>query len=310
MIFTAMTIIAGLVALFIGGEMLVRASVMIGLRFGLSNLVIGLTIVALGTSAPEMAVSIGAALAGATELAIANVVGSNLANIALVLALSALLKPIAIERMVLRRDMPIMLGSFALMAWVMMDGSIGRSNGVFLLTGLVAYIGYVVWQSSQSASREEELDDKKLPVLLTLSLLLAGIVLLVLGARWLVQGAITIATVLGVSQAVIGLTVVAVGTSLPEIAASIAALAKGHGAMAVGNVVGSNIWNTLGVLGVTAIISNLDQGNVGWDMLTMMAAVGLILWFFCRTRYQLSRYEGTILLLIYFGYQAWLFGGV
>jgi len=309
MTLTVMTIIAGLVALFAGGEMLVRASVMIGLRYGLSHLVIGLTIVACGTSAPELAVSIGAALVGATELAIANVVGSNLANIALVLALSALLKPIAIERIVLRRDMPIMLGSFALMAWMMLDGSIGRINGVFLLSGLVAYVGYVVWQSSHSTPRKEGRDDKRLPILLTLSLLLAGIVLLVMGARWLVQGAIVIATLFGVSQAVIGLTVVAVGTSLPEIAASIVAVVKGHGAMAVGNVVGSNIWNTLGVLGVTAIISNLDQGNVGWDMLAMMAAVGLILWFFCRTRYQLSRYEGVILLLIYCGYQAWLLGG-
>jgi len=294
-------VIAGLVALYFGGELLVRAAVQIGQRLGLSSLVLGLTIVAFGTSAPELAVSLDAALVGSAEIAIANVVGSNLANIALVLALSAVLLPIAIQKNVLVRDLPVMLAGFAAIWLMLLDGVISRLEGGMLLAALAAYLVMVIRTSREGDV--EETDAFHDPVWKVILMLALGIILLAAGGHWLVKGAIFIASALGVSEAVIGMTVVAVGTSLPEIAASLISIKKGHSCMAVGNVVGSNIWNSLGVLGATSLVLPLEQGGVSLLMLAMMAAAGIVLWLFCRTRYQLSRVEGGLLLCGYFAAQ-------
>ena len=301
MITQFLLVAAGLVALYFGGELLVRAAVQIGQRLGLSSLVVGLTVVAFGTSAPELAVSLDAALVGSAEIAIANVVGSNLANIALVLALSALLVPIAIQRNVLRRDLPIMLGGFAVVALMLLDSVISRIEGSLLILGLAAYLILVIRTSRDSDV--EEPDEAHDPALLVAGMLLAGVVLLAAGGHWLVEGAIFIASALGVSEAVIGMTVVAIGTSLPEIAASLISIKKGQCCMAVGNVVGSNIWTTFGVLGMTAAVLPLEQGGVSGLMLGVMALAGVALWIFCRTRFELSRMEGGVLLVGYFAAQ-------
>ena len=287
-------IVAGLVGLYGGGELLVRGAVAIGHWIGLSSLVVGLTIVAFGTSAPELAVSLEAALAGSSEIAIANVVGSNIANIALVLALSAMLVPIAIDKQLLKRDLPVMMIGFAVLLLMMMDGRVGRFEGAALVATLAGYLIYVIRHTPDA--RVEEPDVQNDSVGLTLLMLAAGAGLLALGGNWLVTGAVQIAAGLGVSEAVIGMTVVAIGTSLPEITASLISIARGHCCMAVGNVVGSNIWNTFGVLGATALALPLDRGQVTDYMLGFMITAGIVLWVFCRSRFQLSRLEGGLLL--------------
>jgi len=290
-------VISGLVALYFGGELLVRAAVQIGMRLGLSSLVVGLTIVAFGTSAPELAVSLDAALVGSAEIAISNVVGSNLANIALVLALSALLVPIVIDKNVLARDLPVMFVGFAAIWLMLFDGVINRLEGGLLLTALVAYLLYVI-RCSRSSEAEESKETIE-PFWKVSLMLVFGVVFLAAGGHWLVEGAIDIASFLGVSEAVIGMTVVAIGTSLPEITASLISIKNGHCSMAVGNVVGSNIWNSFGVLGATSLVLPLEQGGVNYLMLGMMAVAGVVLWVFCRTCYQLSRVEGGLLLIGY-----------
>lgn len=299
--------LVGLIALYAGGELLVRTAVVIGAWLGLSTLVTGLTIVALGTSAPELAVSVDAAIFGSTEIAISNVIGSNFANITLVLALSAVMLPIVIEPLVLQRDLPIMLAGFVISLLMILDGEIGQVDGVILLFGLLAYLTYVIWHARRQRITER-LESRLTPsATITLIQLVGGILLLSYGGHSLVKGAVNIAQAIGVSEAVIGMTIVAVGTSLPEITASVISILRGHGSMAVGNVVGSNIWNTFGVLGIAATIVPLDRGQVTYAMIGAMLGAGILLWIFCRTRYQIARREGGILLIGYFACQVYLF---
>ena len=301
----------GLSVLYAGGELLVRAAVDLGRRAGLSTLVTGLTIVALGTSAPELAVSVYAVLAGSSDIAIGNVVGSNFANIALVLALTAILKPIDIEPSALRRDLPIMMLCFFVVgAMLLPDGIIQRWEGGALLVALTGYILWLVRVSRRQfgiSVPEATLSVSPDRLGKMLLMLVGGIIMLSLGGHWLVGGAVQIAARLGVSEAVIGMTVVAVGTSLPEITATLISILRGHGAMAVGNVVGSNIWNTLGVLGVTAMVAPLPRGDVSMEMLLMMVVAGLMLWLFCATSKRIIRLEGVVLLAGYIACQVWLF---
>ncbi len=311
----ALFIVLGLAALGVGGDLLVRSAVSLGLRAGLSTLVTGLTIVALGTSAPELAVSLDAALVGSPGIALGNVVGSNFANIALVLGIIALMKPMAIDRFVLSRDLPVMLLAFlAIAATLLPDGRISALEGGVFLAAMLLYLVPVVWISRrrQSAGRLE--DD---PVELSAShgglpglmgQLVCGVALLAFGGHWLVQGGVNIAASLGVSEALIGMTVIAVGTSLPEITASVVSVLRGHGSMAVGNVVGTNIWNTFGVLGTTAAIAPLSQSEVNLTMLGMMGVAGVVLWIFCATSERISRWEGFALLSGYLVSQTLLFG--
>ena len=305
----ALGLIAGLVLLALGGELLVRGGGRLGLRLGLSPLVVGLTVVAAATSAPEAAVSIDAALSGAPGVAIGNVVGSNIANVLLVLGAPAPVVPMAAGSQLVRADIPILI-VFSVVTLVMAwDLTIDVTEGAILLGLLLGYLVVSLWWAA-----------RRPPPLVTqpqrpggrwwvdVLLLAAGVGLLVVGARLLVGAATSIAEAMGVSDLVIGLTVVAVGTSLPELATSVVAAVKGERELAVGNVVGSGIFNLGAVLGATAVVGSgipVDESAVRFDM-PVMIAVAVVLLPLAFTGYAVSRIEGAV-LLGYFGvYTAYL----
>lgn len=300
-----------LVVLFFAGDALVRGASALAARMGVSALAIGLTVVALGTSAPELAVSLNAALSGADEIALGNVVGSNIANIALILGLACLVRPISVQAQLVRLDVPLMIAVSAVLMVILHDHRIGRIEGALLVAGLLAYILFTL----RMGRREERpvrvefeasvpaVSPSMLPAVLRIGVGLAG---LVLGARLLVSGAIDLATALGMSQAAIGLSIVAVGTSVPELAASLVAAIKGEGDIAAGNVVGSNLFNILGILGTTALIRPVGQGGVGWTDLGVMLAVAIALYALVRGRVGIGRLAGAGLVAGYVAYTVWL----
>jgi cation:H+ antiporter len=310
-----LSIAAGLILLTLGAEALIRGAAGLARRFGLSELLIGLTLVGFGTSTPELVSSVQAALSGAPGIAIGNVVGSNIANILLILGLSAAIAPIAIEPRSFRRDMPALIAATMFVTVVILSGAIGRFAGAGFLIAIAAYIAYAYFSERVRISAPEpmrheaeaaEIHSTQSP-LVAVILSIIGLVLLVIGAKMLVTGAIEIASSLGVSEAVIGLTIVAVGTSLPELVTSVMAAFRGKSDLALGNVVGSNIYNLLGILGATALIQpvtvaaeiiNFDI----WVMVGATAAMALFAW----TRRSVERWEGYVLLLAYTAYLGWL----
>ncbi|MCB1747747.1 MAG: calcium/sodium antiporter [Gammaproteobacteria bacterium] len=301
----------GLVLLYFGGEWLVRGAAALAARTGISPLAIGLTVVAFGTSAPELVVSLQAALGGASDIAVGNVVGSNIANVGLILGIAALIRPLEVHVNVLRIDSPLMLAACVLMVALLLDGTVGRGDGAVLVTALVSYIGFTLWQSRRETAENQAEFAAALPadqgsIGRHLLLVGAGLLALVGGGKALVTAAVALATALGVSQAVIGLTVVAVGTSLPELAASIVAALRGQGDIALGNVIGSNLFNVLGILGVTAVVTPLPRGEVGWDALGVMLLFALAVWPLASTGRRLVRGEGALLLGAYGAYVGWL----
>ncbi|HSO11527.1 MAG TPA: calcium/sodium antiporter, partial [Anaerolineales bacterium] len=259
MTITILLFIGGLVVLILGAELLVRGASRLAAAVGISPLVIGLTIVAAGTASPEIAVSLQAAVNGQGDLTLGNVLGSNIFNILFILGITAILAPIVIAEQLIRKDAPIMLGVSLLAFALGVDGNLGLWDGLTLIAGLIVYTVFALRQSRRE-SREVQKEyarefAEKQPrsarnTSTNVLFILIGLGLLVLGARWLVDSAVTIAKVLGVSELVIGLTIVAVGTSLPEVATSVIAAIKGESDIAVGNAVGSNIFNLLGVLGL------------------------------------------------------------
>lgn len=301
---------AGLALLYFGGEWLVRGAAGLAARTGMSALAIGLTVVAFGTSAPELVVSLDAVLSGANDIAVGNVVGSNIANIALILGLAVLVTPALVEAKVVRLDAPLMVAASVLVLAVLADGSAGRLEAGLLLAGLVVYTVSTFRTARQEtgavraelASAAPEVAQVLGPNLLRL---VAGLGLLVAGGHLLVTAAVTLATLLGVGQAAIGLTIVAVGTSLPELATSLVAAARGQGDIAVGNVVGSNLFNILGILGVTALVQPLALGAITWLDLGLMTALAAVLVVRLRVRPILGRGDGTVLLAVFVGYTAW-----
>ncbi|MFC1464575.1 MAG: calcium/sodium antiporter, partial [Candidatus Brachytrichaceae bacterium NZ_4S206] len=263
-ILTLILFVAGLALLVIGAESLVRGASRLAAAIGISPLVIGLTVVAFGTSAPEMAVSSVSALNGAADIAVGNVVGSNIFNILLILGLSALVAPLVVSQQLVRLDVPLMIGASALALLFALDGSVGRLEGVVLFAGVIAYTAFLIIQSRRESNKtvqqEYEQEFRAGPggparTALNLVLIVAGLGMLVLGSRWLVDGAIAVARALGVDEVVIGLTIVAGGTSLPEVATSVMASIRGERDIAVGNAVGSNLFNLLSVLGLTAMVA-------------------------------------------------------
>ena len=312
--------VAGLAALVLGAQILVRGASRLALSLGISPLVVGLTVVAFGTSAPEMAVSVGAALDGQTDIAIGNVVGSNIFNVLFILGLSALIVPLVVNVQLIRQEVPIMLGASLLLLVLVQDGRIGMLDGALLFTLLIGYTAFLVVQSrtlAQFASEHltDELPslkagtwDARLPV--QLLLIAAGLVLLVLGSDWLVTAAVAFAKAIGVSDLVIGLTIVAAGTSLPEVAASVAAALKGERDMAVGNIIGSNTFNILGCLGLAGMASGSAGLGVGaqvmhFDLWVMLAVALACLPVFITGR-EIARWEGALFLAYYAAYAAWL----
>lgn len=314
MIIASLQTIAGLALLFFGGEFLVRGAVAIAHKLGMSSLSIGLTIVAFATSAPELAVSLSAALDGASEISVANVVGSNIANIGLILALAALIKPLKVVNKVLRIDSPIMLGAVLLMCLTLADGYVSRLEGALLSVGLVAYVLYTLWNArAHPDPSEEDVEVTGAPVekplLYDLFLFLLGLAMLVGGGKTLVIGVIVIAQLMEISQAVIGLTIVAVGTSLPELATTVVAARKGYGDMAIGNIIGSNIFNIFGILGITAVVRPLQADAIDWPDLGTLILFSLLVVLFMFSRNRVDRKEGAALLTGYVLYTAWLVVG-
>lgn len=295
----------GLLCLFFGGEYLVRGASAVARHFRLSPMVIGLTIVGFGTSAPEMLVSVQAALDGKPGIAIGNVVGSNIANILLILGVSALIAPLLIPARKLWRDLGFMLAATAILWAMLLDGDISRLEGILLLAGLAIFLGVAFLTGKQEAD-EVTLGD--IPQWKAWGMTAAGLVVLVVGARLLVDSATELARGFGISEAVIGLTIVAVGTSLPELATSVIAAIRKQTEIAVGNIVGSNIFNIFGILGTTAVIAPIPAEarfaaiDMPWAAAT---AVGLTLLAFLLGG--LPRIAGALLLGAYGGY-LWLMG--
>ena len=316
MLIAFVQILSGFALLYGAGDLLVRGSSRLALGFGISPLVVGLTVVAFGTSAPELAVSVNAALLGRDDIAIGNVIGSNICNIGLIVGLSGLLRAIRVENQLIRVDVPIMVGCSLLLLGLLLDGRVSRAEGALLATGIIAYVAFtLVMARRQGAASAAAAGVRAEPAvgrsrrLLSLGLVIAGVAGLTLGARVFVDGAVTIALALGISTAVIGLTVVAVGTSLPELATSVIAALRREGDIAIGNVVGSNIFNILSILGITALIRPLSIGGVRLADVGVMLGFAMALWLFMIWRSQVTRPEAGILLAAYLGYLGWLVSG-
>ena len=295
-------IVAGLIGLFFGGEALVRGSVGIAKRLGMSSLLIGLTVVGFGTSTPELLVSVQAALDDVPAIAIGNIGGSNIANILLIGGLTCLVWPIRVSGATLKRDAGVMIAAAMVLVPIFMTGQIGRLTGFLLLAGL---IGYLVWAYLQPGDAAEDDVDGAVPKSIPVSVLwvVGGLVVLIFGARFLVTGATNIARDFGLSEAFIGLTIVAVGTSLPELATSIIAAFRKQSEIAIGNIVGSNIFNVLGILGVTALIAPIpvEARFLTFDLPVMIAA-SVLFAVLLLTRPIVGRVLGVGLLILYVVY--------
>lgn len=313
---TYLVLVLGITALIIGAEVLVRGASAIAVRTGLSPVVVGLTVVAFGTSTPELAVSVGAAYRGEAGLAIGNVVGSNIFNILGVLGISAVVGGgLVVAQKIVRIDVPIMVGVSVLVIVLSLNNRLGRIEGILLLAGIVAYTVWTIRTSrSETAEIEAEYEEafaqpSNRPVVVDIVFVVVGIGLLVLGAEWMVGSASDIAESFGVSDLVIGLTVVAVGTSAPELATSVVAALRGERDIAVGNAVGSNIFNILCVLGLTAIVAPgglpVSDDALRLDLPIMLAvAIACLPVFF--NGYELKRWEGAMFALYYVAYVAFL----
>ena len=303
----------GIVLLYGGGESLVTGSTALARRVGMSPLVVGLTVVAFGTSAPELAATRAAALQGTPEIAFGNVVGSNVFNVGLILGIAAVVFPLAARGRFLRREMPFMIFTGFLMLALVADGRVGRFEGLLLLALLALYLGVLLRKDEESERIAQEFAQEFGEV--TGSLwgstfrIALGIAILVLGAKVLVLGAVGLARELGVSERVIGLTIVACGTSLPELASSVVAAARREGDIVLGNIVGSNVFNVLAILGTTSVVApiRVEVGAGVWVDLGVMLLFSVVLWPFLISRRRLDRWEGVVLLTGFAAYMVWLF---
>ncbi len=313
-----LSFIFGLIFLIIGAEILVRGASRIAQRIGISPLIVGLTVVAFGTSAPELAVSIKSALSAQTDIAVGNIIGSNIFNILFILGLSALIVPLRVSQQLIRLDVPLMIGLSVVVLLFSLDHNISRTNGLLLVTGLVTYLFYLFYQgqkentdaTSEKNSKKSKSDRQiKGGWMKNIGLVLGGLLLLVMGSRWLVDSAVTFAQFLGINELVIGLTIVSAGTSLPEVVTSIIAAIRGERDIAVGNIVGSNIFNIMAVLGFTTIIApagiEVSNAVIGFDLPVMIAvALASLPIFF--TGGIISRWEGGLFLGYYVAYTLYL----
>lgn len=303
--------VCGVAGLYYGAEFLVKGSVGIARKAGVSPLVIGLTLVAFATSAPELVVSIKASLSGNADISLGNVVGSNICNIALILGLCACITPLTVQKQLLKLDTPVMLASSVLLAvFYFCSQGLTRWQGVILFICFLAYTFWNIYASGKETCREEKKEntqeEKPLKLFFAIFLVVCGLLLLVTGADIFLRSAIYFAKLFKLSDAVIGLTIVAVGTSLPELATSIVAACKKESDIAIGNVVGSNIFNILGILGIAPIIAPMQNAALDIVDLSMMLLTAFLLLPMMRTNWKLSRMEGLFLFLTYCGYIAYL----
>ncbi len=308
--FNILLVLAGLAGLYFGGEWLVTGSSRIALRFNVPAIIIGLTIVAVGTSAPELFVSIQAALGGKEGLALGNVIGSNIANIGLILGISGTISVVAVKQTLIRREIPILIFITFFATALTLDGTLNRLDGILLLLGFAGF-NFFFYTISKNTDEEleldvpdeEEIDKNKQSVWVDVAYVVSGSVLLIIGSRLMVDGATAIAETIGVSDLVIGVTIVAFGTSLPELATSLTAVFKHEDDIAIGNVIGSNVANLLLVLGATSAISTINIGETDLSVIEYVVMIGftLILLPFARDK-QLSRVESAILLGAYMAF--------
>ncbi len=314
---TLLLFVLGGALLVAGAELLVRGASRLAVAAGISPLVVGLTVVAFGTSAPELAVTVGAAVTGQADVALGNVVGSNIGNVLLILGLSAAVAPLVVAQRLVWIEVPLMIGVSVVTLLFALDGRIGRIEGLLLFAGIVAYTVFAVRRSRRESAavraeyREEfgRAGRSRWAWAVDCAMVLAGLALLVLGAHWLVEGAVAVAEALGVSELVIGLTVVAIGTSLPELATSVLASLRGERDIAVGNVVGSNLFNLLAVLGLGSALAPdgiaVPRAALTFDLPVMIAvAVACLPIFF--TGHAISRWEGWLFIAYYGAYTAFL----
>jgi cation:H+ antiporter len=321
---TLLLFLGGGLLLVGGAELLVRGASRIATAFGISPLVVGLTVVAFGTSSPELAVSVGSSLSGNADVALGNVVGSNIFNILFILGLAALLAPLVVERQLVRFDLPVAVVASLAVAGLALDGELGRIDGLLLLAALAVYVARLVRNSRGEGQPEADADGSPTgsPVadsagdragggsrVVDAASVLVGLGLLVLGSRWFVGAAVTTAERLGVSELVIGLTVVAAGTSLPEVVTAVLASLRGESDIAVGGVIGSNVFNLLGVLGAGALVAPsgiaVSTGALTFDLPVMIAAT-LVAVPILFSGWMVSRWEGALFLLWFGAYTTWL----
>lgn len=313
---TILLFLVGLALLILGAELMVRGASRLSLSLGIAPLVVGLTVVSFGTSAPELAISVKAAMDGQTDLALGNVVGSNIFNVLFILGLSALVAPLVVDRQLVRQEVPILVGLCLLVGWMALDREISFLDGTVLVVLLLAYTGllYRIGRTSPPSELEDGLvtgTDSPMQSKLWVQLLLmaVGLVMLVFGSRWMVQAAVEFATMLGVSSLVIGLTIVSAGTGLPEVATSVIAAARGERDIAVGNVMGSCIFNLVCVLGISALVAKDGLGVpaalLSFD-LPVMFAVSLACLPVLFTGHLIARWEGALFLAYYVFYVTYL----
>ena len=307
MLLNTVFIVLGIILVLWGADRMTEGSVALAERFNVSQLTIGLTIVAMGTSLPEFCVSLVSALKGTPDLAVGNIVGSNIFNALLIVGVAAMVTPINITLTTVRKDIPFALVASVLLMMMCFDGKISRLNGAILLAMFAIFMVITFKTAGQDPQTQNDDKPAKKPMKLWLCVvfIIAGLGALILGSELFVNGATKVATLLGVSQAVIGLTIVAGGTSLPELATSVVAARKGNSGIAIGNVLGSNVFNILFILGVTGVISPMHMQGITMMDLSVMVTAMIMLWLFSYTKLTLERWEGAVLtasFLIYMGY--------
>lgn len=301
---TALYLSGGLLLLYIGGESLIRGSSNLAIKIGITPLVVGLTVVSFGTSAPELVVSLKAAHLGNSSISLGNVIGSNIANIALILGLAAIIRPIKVHSKIIITEIPIMIAVSVLLVILLLDGIMNWIDGLLCVIVLLVYVVANVYLSKKEVNSDANFEyeteyKKRFGMTFSVFLIIVGLSLLVFGADLFVKAAITIAKLFNVSDAIIGLTIVAIGTSLPELAASVVASYKNESDIAVGNVVGSNIFNILGILGITALFIPLNSADITYFDFTVMLIAAITLWVLTKWRPSINRFEGTLLVIGY-----------
>ena len=299
-------LVIGIIVVIKGADWLTSGAVGMAERIGVPQIIIGLTIVAMGTSMPEFFVSLLSAINGTPDLAVGNIVGSNIFNALLIVGCAAMVAPIAIQRTTVKKDIPVAVFASLLLMGMTLDGQISRIDAAILFVIFLAYL----WITLRGAKTEEgagqEEEKKPMPVLKAVILVFVGLACLIFGSDVFVDNATAIAHAMGISDAVIGLTIVAGGTSLPELATSVVAAKKGNSGIAIGNVLGSNVFNILMILGVTGIITPMTISGITIVDLSMMVISMILLWLFSFTKYRIERWEGVLLAAIFIGYVSWL----
>lgn len=315
MLLDSLFIIVGVVLVLWGADRLTEGAASMARRFNVPEIVIGLTIVAAGTSAPELFVSVTSALQDTPDLAVGNVLGSNIINTLLIVGVAAMVAPMTISRSTVRKDIPFSVLASVLLIVLCLDtfdgidlqgNTISRLDGIILLAGFVLFMFYTFSVAKKSPAQDTSDDKSVIPIWKSLFFVVIGLFCLVVGSDLFVSSASSVAEHLGVSQSIIGLTIVAGGTSLPELATSVVAAYKGQSAIAIGNVIGSNVFNILLILGMTAVICPMQIGGITIVDLSMMLLSVILVWFFSYTRFTVEKWEGAVLTLSYVAYTGWL----